>query len=175
METKNKVAVITGGGSGLGEASARDLARAGAKVVIGDVMEDQIGRVVEEIRNSGGKAAGVVANVTAEGDMARLMDTAIETFSVMYDQVKLEESSLMEKLEVKVSFDEDAVDEIISQAIQTGQEPGTMTFQLAKRLEYGLRLVKDRAGMDTFIINAEAVTDTERFINELIKQYYREE
>ncbi len=103
------------------------------------------------------------------------MDAAIEAFGVMYDQVKLEASSLMEKLEVKVTFDEDAVDEIISQAIQTGQEPGAMTFQLAKRLEYGLRLVKDRSGMDTFTISAEAITDTERFINNLIKRYYRED
>ncbi|MFO7984576.1 MAG: AAA family ATPase [Desulfatiglandaceae bacterium] len=103
------------------------------------------------------------------------IDTAIETFSAMYDQVKLEEASLMEKLEVKVFFDEDAVDEIISQAITTGQEPGAMTFQLAKRLEYGLRLVKDRSGVDNFTINDEAITDTERFINNLIKRYYREE
>jgi len=103
------------------------------------------------------------------------MDTAIESFSSMYDQVKLEEASLMEKLEVKVFFNEDAVDEIISQAIKTGQEPGAMTFQLAKRLEYGLRLVKDRSGIDNFTINDEAITDTERFINNLIKRYYREE
>lgn len=103
------------------------------------------------------------------------IDTAIEAFSTMYDQVKLEEASLMEKLEVKVFFDENAVDEIISQAIQTGQEPGALTFQLAKRLEYGLRLVKDRAGADNFTINDKAITDTERFINNLLKQYYREE
>jgi 3-oxoacyl-[acyl-carrier protein] reductase len=80
METKNKVAVITGGGSGLGEAIARDLAQAGTKVVIGDVAETQIARVVEAIRKAGGEAAGVAANVTDEADMARLMDTAIDTF-----------------------------------------------------------------------------------------------
>ena len=80
MEMKHKVAVITGGGSGLGEAIARDLAQAGAKVVIGDVMEEQIARVVEEIRKAGGEAEGIMANVTAEEDVARLMDTAIERF-----------------------------------------------------------------------------------------------
>lgn len=103
------------------------------------------------------------------------IDTAIEAFTTMYDQVKVEESALMDKLEVKVLFDENAVDEIISQAIETGQEPGAMTVQLAKRLEYGLRLVKDRSGRDSFTISAEAITDTERFINDLIKQYYRED
>ena len=103
------------------------------------------------------------------------IDTAIEDFSAMYDQVKLEEASLMEKLDVTVSFDESAVDEIISQAIQTGQQPGPLTFQLAKRLEYGLRLVKDRSGIETFSINADAVTDMEAFINNLIKSTYQQE
>ena len=103
------------------------------------------------------------------------IDTAIEDFSDMYDQVKIEEASLMEKLEVTLAFDESAVDEIIGQAIRTGQEPGPLTFQLAKRLEYGLRLVKDRSGIDTFSISADAVKDMEGFINNLIKSTYREE
>lgn len=103
------------------------------------------------------------------------IDTAIEDFSAMFDQVKIEEASLMEKLEVTLAFDESAVDEIIGQAIRTGQEPGPLTFQLAKRLEYGLRLVKDRSGIDTFSVSADAVKDMEGFINNLIKSTYREE
>jgi hypothetical protein len=93
----------------------------------------------------------------------------------MYDQTRLEEASLMEKLEVKVSFDESAVDEIIDQAIKTGQQPGPLIYQLAKRLEYGLRLVKDRSGVESFSINAEAVISMEDFINNLIKDIYRQE
>ena len=103
------------------------------------------------------------------------IDTAIEDFSTMYDQARLEEASLMEKLEVNVSFDESAVDEIIDQAIKTGQQPGPLMFQLAKRLEYGLRLVKDRSGVESFSINAEAVISMEDFINNLIKDIYRQE
>jgi hypothetical protein len=81
----------------------------------------------------------------------------------------------MEKLDVTLSFDESAVDEIIGEAIRTGEEAGSMTFQLAKRLEYGLRLVKDRSGMERFTINADAVRDMEGFINDLIKKTYRQE
>jgi len=103
------------------------------------------------------------------------IDTAVEDFSAMYDQIKLEEATLMEKLDVTLAFDESAVDEIISEAIRSGQEPGPLTFQLAKRLEYGLRLVKDRAGVDKFAINADAVRDMEGYVNELIKQTYRDE
>ena len=45
--------------------------------------------------------------------------------------------------------------------------------QLAKKLEYGLKLVKDRAGMDSFSITGEAVNDMEKYINNLVKTYYR--
>jgi hypothetical protein len=46
---------------------------------------------------------------------------------------------------------------------------------VAKRLEYGLNLVRDRAGIESFIINDEAVSDMENFVNNLIKKYYRQE
>ena len=74
-----------------------------------------------------------------------------------------------------ISFDESAVDELIKQAIKTGQEAGPLAFQMAKRLEYGLKLVKDRSGMMNFTINAGAVTDMERYVNGLVKKYYRED
>jgi len=57
----------------------------------------------------------------------------------------------------------------------TGQDAGPLAFQVAKRLEYGLNLVKDRSAIERFVINGEAITDMEKFINNLIKQYYREE
>jgi len=50
-----------------------------------------------------------------------------------------------------------------------------LTFQLAKKLEYGLKLVKDRSGVDHFVITKDAVLDMDRYINELVKRYYRKE
>ena len=83
MEIKGLVAVITGGASGIGESVAKDMAKAGAKVVIGDLGQEAIDRVVGEIKAAGGEAAGVVANVTSEADMAKLMDTAVEQFGAI--------------------------------------------------------------------------------------------
>ena len=103
------------------------------------------------------------------------INTAFEDFTDMYNQIKMEEASLYDKLEVNISFDESAVDELIKQAIKTGQEAGPLAFQMAKRLEYGLKLVKDRSGMMNFTINAGAVTDMERYVNGLVKKYYRED
>lgn len=103
------------------------------------------------------------------------IDTALDDFKQMFTQVKLTESSLSDKLDVNISFDKSAVDEIINQAIKTDQEAGPLALELVKRLEYGLNLVKDRSGIENFIINDEAVTDMENFVNNLIKKYYHQE
>ena len=54
----NKVVVITGASSGLGESTAKLLARHGAKVVLGARRKDRIDAVVKEISAAGGKAIG---------------------------------------------------------------------------------------------------------------------
>ena len=101
--------------------------------------------------------------------------TAFEDFQDMYRQIKLEESSLYDKLEINISFDDSAIDELIKQSIETGEEAGPLTFQLAKKLEYGLKLVKDRSGTQDFVITREAVNDMEKFINGLVTRFYRED
>jgi endopeptidase Clp ATP-binding regulatory subunit ClpX len=116
-------------------------------------------------------------NLIAELYLINITDinTALDDFVEMYNQIKLEEASLVENLEVEVSFDESAIDEIIKQAIRSDQEAGHLALQLAKRLEYGLKLVKDRSGIERFVINDEAVTDMENFVNNLVKKFYHQD
>ena len=103
------------------------------------------------------------------------INTAFEDFMEMYNEIKQEESTLLQKLDINISFDDSAVDELMRQAMETGQEPGPLTFYLAKKLEYGLKLVRDRSGIDNFVINGKAVTDMENYINNLVKKFYRQE
>ncbi len=100
------------------------------------------------------------------------INTAFDDFMDMYNEIRFEEASLNEKVEVNVFFDESAVDEIIDQAVKTNEAAGPLAVKLVKRLEYGLNLVKDRSGIESFTINNEAVTDMESFVNNLIKKYY---
>jgi len=65
------------------------------------------------------------------------MDSVFEEFKAMYQQIKIEEASLPEKMEVSVSFEDSAIDEIISQAIEKDEEAGALAYQLAKKLESG--------------------------------------
>ena len=103
------------------------------------------------------------------------INTAVEDFMDLYNQIKAEESTLPDKIEVDITFDDSAIDELIRQAIESEKDAGSLAFQLAKKLEYGLKLVRDRTGMDTFNINGEAVRNMESYINGLVKEFYRHE
>ncbi len=80
MDIKGKVLVVTGGGSGIGEAVAKTIAKAGAKVFLGDINQESIDRVVAEIQAAGGEAAGTTVNVTDENQVKELMKKAAETY-----------------------------------------------------------------------------------------------
>jgi endopeptidase Clp ATP-binding regulatory subunit ClpX len=103
------------------------------------------------------------------------INSAFEDFKNLYQQIKLQEGPLSRKLDVNVSFDESAVDELIRLSFDKDQPAGTLAYDLAMRLEYGLKLVKDRAGIIDFAITGEAITDMEKYVDHLIKQYYRQE
>ena len=77
LEVKDSVAVITGGASGIGLATARYWVQQGGKVVIGDIAEESLAAAAGDI---GGGAVTVLCDVTSEEDTARLADTAIAKF-----------------------------------------------------------------------------------------------
>ncbi|NRA31102.1 MAG: SDR family oxidoreductase [Parvularculaceae bacterium] len=77
---ENKVVVITGGSSGLGEAMARHLAKLGAKVVLGARREDNLKKIVADIQSEGGEAAYAVCDVTVREDVDALVQKAISSF-----------------------------------------------------------------------------------------------
>ncbi len=72
-----KVAVITGGASGIGWAVAQRYIEHGARVVIGDRNEDLLAQRADALGDSGTTCSG---DVTTEADVARLIDTAVSTY-----------------------------------------------------------------------------------------------
>ena len=75
-----KVALISGAARGMGECEARLFAREGAKVVLGDVLEEQGRKVAAEINQQGGAAMFVRLDVTTEGDWQQAAATAEQTY-----------------------------------------------------------------------------------------------
>lgn len=77
---EGKVALVTGGGSGIGEAACHTLAREGAAVAVVDMRQEPAERVAEAIRRDGGKAIAVQADVRDEAAMQRAVAQAVDTF-----------------------------------------------------------------------------------------------
>ena len=80
MEIEDKVAVVTGAGSGIGLAVARRLAHDGAAVVVADVDEDAGASAVRKIHSEGGRAAFVLVDVAVESDVEKMVAFAEEEF-----------------------------------------------------------------------------------------------
>jgi NAD(P)-dependent dehydrogenase (short-subunit alcohol dehydrogenase family) len=80
MRLANKVALITGGGSGIGKASCLLFAREGAKVVVVDLKQETAEATAEEIRQAGGEAGGFAADVSKAKDCEAMVAFAEKTY-----------------------------------------------------------------------------------------------
>ncbi len=80
MRLENQVAVVTGGGSGIGAATAVAFAREGARIVVADVNEAGAKKTVEHIEKAGGQALLVRADVTRAADTQATVEQALTTW-----------------------------------------------------------------------------------------------
>src|SRR5258705_11358948 len=80
MRLKDKIALITGSGSGIGEATAKTFAREGATVVVTDIDDENGRRVVEEIQQAGGQAAYTHADIGSTADIEKMIAFATDRF-----------------------------------------------------------------------------------------------
>jgi NAD(P)-dependent dehydrogenase (short-subunit alcohol dehydrogenase family) len=74
MSLENKIAIVTGGGAGIGEALCHELARRGARVVVADINGDDADRVATAIEGGGGRAQARRVDVADEQDVRRLVE-----------------------------------------------------------------------------------------------------
>ena len=80
MELDGRVAVVTGGASGIGRGVALALARSGADIVIGDVNAERMETTVAEVTGLGRKAIAVRCDVTSDADVDALAQAALGEF-----------------------------------------------------------------------------------------------
>ena len=77
MQLEGRVALVTGAGSGIGQASAALIAREGAKVALLGRTEDELQESAEQIRGAGGEAIPVLADVSQPEDMQRAVERVV--------------------------------------------------------------------------------------------------
>ena len=102
MKLANKVALITGAGSGMGKSAALIFAVEGAKVAAVDVAEAQVKETVAEIAKRGGDAIAIRADVSKSEDVKRMIDDTVARFgglNIMYNNAGIEgESNFMSNM-----------------------------------------------------------------------------
>jgi len=77
MRLKDRVAIVTGAGSGIGAASAIAMAREGARVLVVDINDAAVKKTVEQIEKAGGQSAGARADVTRAADNQSIVEQAV--------------------------------------------------------------------------------------------------
>ncbi len=80
MRLKNKIAIVTGAGSGFGEGIARRFVEEGCKVIVNDLKPEGGERVAKEILSTGGQAKFVQGDVSKAADWDRLLKATLEAY-----------------------------------------------------------------------------------------------
>lgn len=93
LSFQDKVALVVGAAGGIGFATAKAFAEAGARVVIADINKEGIEKAAKLLRNSGYEAIGIVCNVADEEDVKHLVEKTVDTFEgldVAYNNVGIQ-------------------------------------------------------------------------------------
>jgi NAD(P)-dependent dehydrogenase (short-subunit alcohol dehydrogenase family) len=80
MRLKGKVAIVTGGGTGIGKAIALEFSKEGAKVAITGRRSNKLQEVVDTIKKSGGEAIAITGDVSKPSDVDRIVKTTVDTY-----------------------------------------------------------------------------------------------
>jgi NAD(P)-dependent dehydrogenase (short-subunit alcohol dehydrogenase family) len=83
MRLKDRVAIVTGAGRGIGEGIALRFAEEGAKLIVNDVSEKDANRTVGAIKTEGGHAVAVIGSVASRQAAQKMVDTAVKEFGTL--------------------------------------------------------------------------------------------
>ncbi|MCQ9635663.1 SDR family oxidoreductase [Chryseobacterium sp. WG23] len=101
---KGKVVAITGASSGIGRAIALELAKNGAKLILGARRTEQLQQLVEEIKSKGGFANFTQIDVKNKADLVRLVNTAVEQYGkldVIVNNAGVSQLSRIDELDIE--------------------------------------------------------------------------
>ncbi|MGQ8875395.1 SDR family oxidoreductase [Paenibacillus sp. TSA_86.1] len=112
MKLQNKVAIVTGAGSGMGKAIATLYAQEGAKVVVSDINKEAAQAVVQEIEAKGGEAFVLLANVAKEEDVQQLIDQTVSQYGTV--DILVNNAGIMDGMEPAADISDERWDKVFA-------------------------------------------------------------
>jgi len=101
------------------------------------------------------------------------LKTAFEEIARLYGEVRRFEEFFLEEHHIQLHFDPEAADEVLRQAMERNVSAATVCQDMAKDLEYALKLVRDRTSQDQFLLTREAILDLDAYLNQVIRDHYQ--
>jgi NAD(P)-dependent dehydrogenase (short-subunit alcohol dehydrogenase family) len=114
---KDKIAIVTGGGTGIGEAICQKFAREGAKVIVAGFPEDPVHDVVRQIMKEGGDATPFMADLSDEQNASACVRLAVNTYGKL--DILVNNAGVFPVMEEIQNFPIDAFDYLIRNNIRT--------------------------------------------------------
>lgn len=100
------------------------------------------------------------------------VSAAYEEAIMIRQKVKNFERNYFETHGLEIIFADDALNAIIQKSIKEGKDPGDICKNSCKNYEYGLKLIKEKTGENSFILHKEALSAPEEYLNDLIRKSY---
>ena len=135
MRLEDRVAVVTGAGSGFGAGIASRFAAEGARVVAADINGDGAARIVEDIRDAGGTALAVTADVSKGDDMAKIIAAAVDEFGAL--DVVVNNAGTTHKNRPMLEVDEDTYDRVFAVNVKSVYHSAIHAVPVFRRQGHG--------------------------------------
>jgi ATP-dependent Clp protease ATP-binding subunit ClpX len=101
------------------------------------------------------------------------LKAAFQAMGSLHEQVQHFEARFQEDHDLTLHFDDDAVDEILQEALNLEVPALTVCQNLADDLEHALKLLRDRTSQDSFLLTRAALGNLDAYLNQVIRDYYQ--
>jgi hypothetical protein len=101
------------------------------------------------------------------------IDKIFDEVALLYNQIRIFESDFYERHGFKITFTEEAVDEIILQALDRDTTAAVICREVARDFDYAMKLIAERSGQMQFTLPREAVLNPDEYMDDLVRATYQ--